>query len=62
MRRWGSVLAWIVVSLLGALAIAIIALRRGESINAMWLVVAALCSYALGYRFYSKFAMLRSSL
>ena len=34
---------------------ATIALRRGEPINAMWLVVAALCSYALGYRFYSKF-------
>ena len=28
---------------------------RGEQINAMWLVVAAVCSYALGYRFYSKF-------
>jgi len=35
--------------------LATIALRRGEPINAMWLVVAALCSYALGYRFYSKF-------
>ena len=32
-----------------------IALHRGEQINAMWLVVAAFCSYALGYRFYSKF-------
>ena len=59
MRRWGSVLAWIVISLSCALAIAIIALRRGESINAMWLVVAALCSYALGYRFYSKFVAAR---
>jgi carbon starvation protein len=37
------------------MAIATIALHRGEEINAMWLVVAAVCSYALGYRFYSKF-------
>ena len=46
---------WIAVGLLGALAVAMIALRRGEQINAMWLVVAAFCSFALGYRFYSKF-------
>src|SRR6195256_6184366 len=32
-----------------------VALRRGAPINAMWLVVAAACCYALGYRFYSKF-------
>jgi carbon starvation protein len=41
--------------MLGALATATIALHRGEKINAMWLVVAAVCAYALGYRFYSKF-------
>ncbi len=46
---------WICVSLLGAVAVATIALHRGEPINAMWLVIAALCSFALGYRFYSKF-------
>src|ERR1051326_7829390 len=59
MKRWGSILAWVVVSLLCGLAVAVIALHRGESINAMWLVVAALCSYALGYRFYSKFLAAR---
>ena len=48
-------LIWIAVTVLGVLAIATIALHRGEQINAMWLVVAALCTYALGYRFYSKF-------
>ncbi|HUK25365.1 MAG TPA: carbon starvation CstA family protein [Terriglobales bacterium] len=48
-------LIWIAVAAAGTLALATIALRRGEPINAMWLVVAALCSYALGYRFYSKF-------
>jgi carbon starvation protein len=59
MKRWGSLLAWVVVSLLCAVAVATIALHRGEAINAMWLVVAALCSYALGYRFYSKFLAAR---
>src|ERR1700744_3364787 len=48
-------LAWAAVILVGALAVATIAIRRGESINAMWLVVAALCVYAVGYRVYSKF-------
>src|SRR6266478_5557555 len=51
----GKVLVWLAVGLLGALALATIALHRKEQISAMWLVVAALCSYALGYRFYSKF-------
>ena len=55
MSRTVRILIWIGVALLGALAVATIALHRGEPINAMWLVVAAACSYALGYRFYSKF-------
>src|SRR4249919_3338436 len=49
------ILIWLAVALLGALALATIALHRGEQINAMWLVVAAVCTYAIGYRFYSKF-------
>ncbi len=48
-------LFWIAVSLLGALALATIALHRGEQINALWLVVAAVSTYAVGYRFYSSF-------
>src|SRR5947209_8879062 len=55
MRKIIKTLAWITVGGLGALAVATIALRRGEQINAMWLVVAAVCVYALGFRFYSKF-------
>jgi carbon starvation protein len=55
MSQTARILIWIGVALLGALAVATIALHRGEQINAMWLVVAAVCSYALGYRFYSKF-------
>jgi len=46
---------WIAIALLGTLAFATIALHRGEQINALWLVTAAICTYALGYRFYSKF-------
>jgi len=52
-------LAWLVVASLGALAVATIALHRGEQINAMWLVLAAVCTYAIGYRFYSKFISVR---
>src|SRR5437868_4194736 len=48
-------LLWIAIAILGAAAIGVIALRRGEPINALWLVTAALCTYAIGFRFYSKF-------
>src|SRR4030088_2330428 len=55
MKKSLSFLLWIAVALLGALAVSVVAVRRGEPINAMWLVVGAACCYALGYRFYSKF-------
>jgi carbon starvation protein len=48
-------LLWTGIAVLGGLALATIALHRGEQINALWLITAAVCSYALGYRFYSKF-------
>jgi carbon starvation protein len=48
-------LVWPVVALLGAAALGGIALNRGESINSLWFIVAAVCVYALGYRFYSAF-------
>src|SRR3954453_3899274 len=48
-------LLWFVIAALAALAIGVIALRRGEAINALWLVTAAFCTYAIGVRFYSKF-------
>ena len=53
--KFAKVLLWTAVAALGAAAFATIAWRRGEPISAMWLLVAALCTYALGYRFYSKF-------
>ena len=46
---------WSAVVALGTFALAGIAFNRGESINAMWFIVAAICIYALGYRFYSAF-------
>ena len=55
MAKLLRILTWCGVALLGAFALATIALRRGEQINAMWLVLAAFCTYALGYRFYSRF-------
>jgi carbon starvation protein len=47
------IIAWLAVALLGAFAVAGIALNRGESINALWIITAAVCVYAIGYRFYS---------
>ncbi|MBT1097215.1 MULTISPECIES: carbon starvation CstA family protein [Streptomyces] len=46
---------WTAVALAGALGWAVLALSRGEEISAVWLVVAALGSYAIAYRFYSRF-------
>ena len=53
--RLSRVFLWAAVAVVGAGAFAVIALRRGEPISALWLVTAALCVYAIGYRFYSKF-------
>lgn len=50
-----QVIIWSAVALVGAVAWGIIALSRGEEISAAWLVFAALASYAIGYRFYSRF-------
>jgi len=59
MYKTMSILAWGTVAVLGAAAVGVVALHRGEPINALWLVVAATCCYALGYRFYSKFIAAR---
>jgi len=50
-----STIIWILVSIAGALAFGSLALSRGEQINAAWLVTAAVCTYAVAYRFYSRF-------
>ena len=48
-------LGWAAVAILGAGALGVVALNRGESINALWLVVAAVCVYLIAYRYYSLF-------
>ncbi len=55
MRRLGTILIWSFISALGAASFAWLALSRGEPVNAAWLLVAALCTYAVAYRFYSRF-------
>ena len=52
-KNLASTVGWLFVSILGAAAVGGIALHRGESINAIWFIVAALCVYAIAYRFYS---------
>jgi carbon starvation protein len=53
-RSIARVVTWTGVALLGAGALAVIAGHRGEAISSAWFLVAALCVYAIGYRFYSK--------
>jgi carbon starvation protein len=52
LRRYGI---WVVVALVGALCWGMLALARGETVNAGWLLFAALASYAIAYRFYARF-------
>ncbi|MGH8593555.1 MAG: carbon starvation CstA family protein [Gammaproteobacteria bacterium] len=57
-RKTGSfakAVVWTLVSIVGASALGGIALSRGEAVNSFWFIVAAVCVYALGYRFYSAF-------
>ncbi len=53
--RLASTIFWGLIALLGAAAFGVLALLRGETINAAWLLTAAVCTYAIGYRFYSRF-------
>ncbi|RWR03707.1 carbon starvation protein A [[Pantoea] beijingensis] len=46
---------WLVVALIGAFAFAMLAISRGEHVNAVWLVIAAVACYSIAYRFYSRF-------
>src|ERR1700745_3093425 len=52
---WQTKLLWIAIPLLGAVAFAIVALNRGEVVNAAWLVTAAVCIYFIAFRFYGLF-------
>ena len=59
MKKSLAFLTWLAVAVLGAGAYLTIALRRGEPLNSAYILVAALCTYAIGYRFYSKWIAAR---
>ena len=50
-----SKIIWLLVAIVGAVSFGILALSRGEHVNAIWLVLAAGCIYSISYRFYSLF-------
>ena len=50
-----SIAIWVAVALVGAVSWTVLALARGESVSALWILFAALCSYAIAYRFYARF-------
>ena len=51
---FSAAIIWVSIALIGSIALGGIALNRGESINALWLVTAALCVYTISYRFYAS--------
>ena len=55
MKRIFSIVVWLAVALLGAGALGAIAIHRGEPLNAIWFVIAALCCYLVAFRLYSAF-------
>ncbi|GAB2743527.1 carbon starvation CstA family protein [Sinomonas soli] len=56
-KRWtpAKIALWTAIALAGGLAWVMLALVRGETVNAIWFVFAAVCTYLIGYRFYSKY-------
>ncbi|MGO3678053.1 MAG: carbon starvation CstA family protein, partial [Microbacteriaceae bacterium] len=56
-RRWTpfKIILWIIIALVGGVAWSMLAFHRGETINAIWFVFAALATYFIAYRFYSKY-------
>lgn len=54
-RSVKTIAIWTAVAVVGAVCWGVLAIARGETISALWLLFAALCSYAIAYRFYSRF-------
>src|SRR5208282_802205 len=59
MKKILALFFWLLLALAGAWAYAVLAFRRGEPVNSAYLIVAALCTYAIGFRFYSKWIAAR---
>ncbi|MFT3869079.1 MAG: carbon starvation CstA family protein [Nibricoccus sp.] len=55
--KWPRVLAWSAVSLAGVFSLAVLAWSRGEPVNALWVVIASVCVFAISYRFHSAWLM-----
>ena len=59
MKKILAPIFWFALALLGAFAYAVLAFKRGEPVNSAFLLIAAVCTYVIGYRFYSKWIALR---
>ena len=59
MKQLRKTLIWVIIAILGAGALGKIAFQRGEPLNAIWFVIAAVCSYLVAYRLYSAFIAAR---
>ena len=59
MKKVLAPLFWFLIALVGAATYATLALRRNEPLNSVYILIAALCTYAIGYRFYSKWIAAR---
>lgn len=55
MQKIASHMGWLLLALVGAFALGYVALNRGETINALWIIVAAVSVYLIAYRYYSRF-------
>ncbi|HEX3729515.1 MAG TPA: carbon starvation CstA family protein, partial [Opitutaceae bacterium] len=55
--RWLRALVWLAIAGLGAVAVAILAWTRGEAVNALWMVIAAVCTFLVAYRFHSAWLL-----
>jgi carbon starvation protein len=55
-----SIAVWGAVAVVGAVCWAVLALSRGENVSALWILFAALSSYAIAYRFYARFIAYRA--
>ncbi|MDR2565529.1 MAG: carbon starvation protein A [Bifidobacteriaceae bacterium] len=56
---WPKILLWVAIALVGAAGWAVLAVMRGEQVNAIWFVVTAVATYMIGYRFYALYIQRR---
>src|SRR5215468_4406245 len=60
MKKFFGHVAWAVISVIAAFCLAAVAINRGEQMSSMWIVVAAGCTYLVGFRFYAAFIAARA--